>query len=110
MTWKCYVDGSYTGKYDMILGLYLLTQWSTTPIVYLGTYIFKYLYIEKITPGELLTDAYVEELYESEHVLTATKTLRVILYSKSEKENLHKVMETQCRHLTIKKCNELLKL
>ena len=60
----------------------------------LGTYIFKDLNKEKITPKELFTNAHVKEVYESEHVNTATKQLRVILYAKYEKANLHKVMET----------------
>ena len=37
-----------------------------------------------------------EEVYESEHVHTATKQLRVILYAKYEKSDLNKVMENQC--------------
>ena len=40
---------------------------------------------------------------------TATKRLNIILYAKYEKENLHKVMETQCQHLTITKRTEFLK-
>ena len=39
-------------------------------------------------------------MYESEHVVTATKILRVILDPKYEKEYLHKVMKTQYQHLT----------
>ena len=42
----------------------------------------------------MFTDAYVEELYESEHVRTSTKQLRVILDTKNENVDLHKVMET----------------
>ena len=61
VTWECYVDDSTKGRYDMILGLDLLTQLglnlrfsehviesddgpfkgSTTPMVNLGTDIFK---------------------------------------------------------------------
>ena len=36
---------------------------STTPMVDLGTYIFKYLNTDKITPAESFTNAYVEEVY-----------------------------------------------
>ena len=64
-------------------------------MVDLGTYIFKYLNKEKITPEESFTDIYVEEAHESEHVLTSTKKLRVILDAKYEKADLHKVIETQ---------------
>ena len=69
-------------------------------MVDLDTYIFKDLNTGKITPEESFTNAYVEEVYESEHVRTATKRLRVILEAKYEKSDLHKVMETQCQHLT----------
>ena len=41
-----------------------------------------YLNIEKITPEESFTDAYVKEVYESEHVCTATKKLHAISDSK----------------------------
>ena len=71
MTWKFHVDDSNNCRCDMILGQYLLTELglnlkfsehfikadygpfnrSTTPMVDLGTYIFKYLNTEKITPG-----------------------------------------------------------
>ena len=63
-------------------------------MVDLSTYIFQYLSTEKTTPEESFTDAYVKEVYDSEHVFTATKRLRVILDAKYEKENLHKVMVT----------------
>ena len=79
-------------------------------MVDLGTYIFKDLNTKKTTSEDFFTDAYVEEVYESEHAHTATKWLCLILYSKYEKTYLHKVMETQCQHLTITQRNELLKL
>ena len=36
--------------------------------------------------------------------------MRVILDPKYEKENLHKAMETKCKHLTMTQHNDLLKL
>ena len=86
----------------MILGRYLLTklEWNlkfydhfieadygpfkgcTTSMVSSGTYEFKYLNTGKITPEESFTNAYSKEVYESEHVITATKLLRVILDAK----------------------------
>ena len=45
-------------------------------------YIKKKLNIGKITPEEWFTNAYVEELYDSEYVHTTTKPLHVILYTK----------------------------
>ena len=70
VTRKCYVDDSAKVRYDMILGIYLLTylglslqyservikeddgpfKGSTAPMVDLGTYIFKYLNIGEIKP------------------------------------------------------------
>ena len=49
-------------------------------------------------------------MYESEHVRTAKKRLRVILDAKYEKSYLHQVMENQCQHLTMKQRNKLLQL
>ena len=99
VTWKCHVDDSARGRYDAILGQDLLTglwlnlkvsehvieaddgtlKGSATTMVNLGTYIFKYLNTGKITPEESLTNAYVKEVYESDHVRTATKRLRLIV-------------------------------
>ena len=79
-------------------------------MVDLGTHLFKDLNIGKIKPEKQFTDAYVEEVYESEYVRTATKRLRVILDAKYGKYNLHKVMETQCQHLKMTQRNELIKL
>ena len=79
-------------------------------MVDLGTYVFKYLITGKITPEEWFTNAYAEEVYESEDVRTATKRLHIILDAKHEKPDLHKVMENKCQHLTMTQCNELLKL
>ena len=70
----------------------------------------KDLNIGESTPKESFTNAYVTEIYESEHLLSATKRLRVILDDKYESSNLHKVMETQCQHLTMSKLNDLMKL
>ena len=70
MTWKCKVDESAKGRYDMILGWYIWTELElnlnfsehvikdddgpikgyTTAMVDLGKYLFKYLSTGKITP------------------------------------------------------------
>ena len=83
-TWKFHVDDSGRGRYGMVLGQDLLTELglnlkfsehvieaddgtfkgSTTPMVDLGTYIFKYLNTGKITPEESFANAYVVEVYE----------------------------------------------
>ena len=46
---------------------------STSPVVDSGTYIHKYLNTGEIIPGESFTNYFVKEVYESEHVRTATK-------------------------------------
>ena len=65
----------------------------------LGTYIFEDLNIRKIIPEEIFTNVYVKEVYESEHVRTATKLLHVILNSKYEKSDLHNLLENKCQHV-----------
>ena len=129
VTCKYYVYESSKGRYDMILGRYLLTEsglnlkfsehvikaddghfkGSTAPVVDLGTYKFKDLNTGKIKPEESFTDDYVKEVYNSEHIRNATKILHVIIYAKYEKAYLNKVMETQCQHLTMTKRNEFMK-
>ena len=72
LTWNCHVDDSTKGRYDMILGRYLLTalglnlkfsdcvieaddeafKGSTSSMVDLGTYEFKYLNTGNIRPDE----------------------------------------------------------
>ena len=79
-------------------------------MVDLGMYEFKYLNTGKLTPEESINNAYVYEVYESEHVRSTTKRLRVTLDSKYEKADLHKVMETQYQNLTITHYNEWMKL
>ena len=53
-------------------------------MVDLGAYELKILNTGEITPAESFTNAYADELDEWEHVRTATKQLRVILYAKYE--------------------------
>ena len=113
VTWNCHVDDSAKGRYNIILRRYLLTELvlnlkfsehvieaddgtfegSTTPMVDFVTYIFKYLNTEGITGKEYFNNAYVEGLYQSEHVFTDIKLLRVILDEKYEKADLHKFMK-----------------
>ena len=82
VTWKCHVDDSAKGRYNMILGWNLLTELelnlkfsehviksyntpfkgSKTYMVDLGTYILKYLNTDKITYEESLTDDYDKEV------------------------------------------------
>ena len=93
VTWKCHVDDSAKGRYDMILGRDILTQLvlnlkfsehfiesddgtlnrSKIPMVDLGMCIFKYLNTGEITPEVPFTNDNVKEVYESKNVRTATK-------------------------------------
>ena len=75
-------------------------------MVDLGTYKFKDLNTGKITSGELFTNAYVKGVYESKHVRTSTKHLRILSDTQYEKKDLHKVMETQFEYMTIIQRNE----
>ena len=74
---------------------------SAARMVNLGMYLSNFTNKWKIKPEVSFTDAYVEEVYESYHVLTDTKMLRVIPYAKCKKIDLYKVMETECQHLTM---------
>ena len=79
-------------------------------MVDLGGFVLKKLNTGEITPEESFVNAYVKEVYESAHIRTTTKQLRVTLDSKDEKSDLHEGMENRCQHLTITERNELLKL
>ena len=52
----------------------------------------KYLNKWKLTPEESFMNAHTEDNYELEKIHPSNKRLRVILYDKYEKANLHKVM------------------
>ena len=84
-TWKCHVNESAKGRYEMILGGDLLIELvsnlkksiasskhnggpfigATAPMVDLGSYVFKDLNTGEIKPEDFFTDAYVKEVYES---------------------------------------------
>ena len=82
VTCNCHVYDSAKGRYDIILGRYLLTtlllnlklsdhvieaddgplKGSSTPMDYLGMYEFKYLNTNNITPEESFTNSYAAEI------------------------------------------------
>ena len=80
------------------------------PMVDLGAYVFKDLNTGKIKLEESFNVDHIKEVHKSAHVRAATKRLLVILDAKYKKEDLHKVMETLCQHLTMTQRNDLLKL
>ena len=53
-----------------------------------------------ITPEEYFTNTYIEEVYESEQVLTSTELLQTILYAKYKNSDLNIAMKNKCHHLT----------
>ena len=63
------------------------------PMLDMGTHEFKDINTGNITPEELFTNTYAEEIHEYEQVRTYTKRLHVILYSKYEKEDLNMVLK-----------------
>ena len=85
MTWEYNVDDSAKGRYDIILGRYLLTElginlnifkhaieagggplkYFTVPMIYFDMYTFKDLNAVKITPEEYFMNSYVDGVYES---------------------------------------------
>ena len=91
--WKCHVNDSTKGRYNMMLVRDLSTELvfnlelsehvieafdgnfkgSTTPMVDLGKYEFKDLNTGNFIPEESFTNYYIKEVYGSEHVHTATK-------------------------------------
>ena len=93
MTWECHVDDSAKGRYNMILDRYILAKLvlniklfkhsieagygplkgSTSPMIDLSVYEFKYLNTGNITPEESLMNSYIAEVYELEQVHTSTK-------------------------------------
>ena len=69
----------------------------------------KYKYI-KVNPEESFTDAYVEEIFDSEIIHTSTKQLCKTLDAKHKKSGLNRNMKEQCQHLTEDKQKDLLNL
>ena len=83
---------------------------SKSPMIHMGTYEFYDLNTGNITPEESFTNAYTEEINESEQVHTSTKQLRIILDAIYEKVDLNKVMRNKYQHMIETQRNKLLKL
>ena len=75
-------------------------------MVDLGMYECKDSNTGKIAPKEYFTSAYVEEVFELEHVRTSTKISHIILDAKYKKEDLNKAMKNKFQHLTEEQRNE----
>ena len=80
----------------------------TSPMVDLVTYEFKDLDAGNITPEEYFTDAYVEELFELEHLHTSNKILCIILDDKYLGAYVNKLIKNRFQNLTEDKRIDLL--
>ena len=82
------------GEYDGPL------KGSSSFMVDLCTYEFKYLNTGEITPKELFMNHYAEEIHESEQVRTYIKLLLTILDDKYERADFNKATKNKSQHLT----------
>ena len=117
---NCHMNDSAKGRYDMILGRYLLTdlglnlnffdqlieeyygyfKGSTAPMVDMGNDEIKDLNTGNITPEGLFTNDYKEETHKSEQLRTSAKWWHVISNAKYEKAYLNKATKNQQKNLT----------
>ena len=79
-------------------------------MVDLGMYEFKNSNTGNIIPKQSFINVYADKINETEQVRTSTKQLSVILDDKYKKEDLNKVIQNQCKHLTETQHNERLKI
>ena len=130
MTWKCHVDESTTGRYNMILGRDLLTalgldlkfsekvihggegpcEGSSALMVHIKNYDLNILTAKTVKPEESVINAYVSECFESESAISATRIMCRILDANYEKADLKKVMNEQRQDLNTKERERLLNL
>ena len=86
----CYLRCKYTNiiKIEFKIYKYIIKggdgqfENCTSPMVDPGTYEFKTLNTDKITPEEYLTGAYLKEVFIPENILTFNQQLHTILDSK----------------------------
>ena len=71
-----------------------------TPMVDLGMYYFKPIYLDAIKPEYYSKDAYIKEVFKFENFCTSNKQIRIIFYAKYENLYLTKFMKEQYQHLT----------
>ena len=101
-TWKCHVDESTNGRYDMILGRDLLTtlgldlkfsenimiggkgpyEGCSAPIVDLNYYDFRSITDKTVKPEEYFNNSYVDECLKSESAISSTCRMQRILDAK----------------------------
>ena len=120
VTRKFHVDKATNSRYNMILGRDLLTalgsdlklseniilggdgpfKGCSAHMVDASTYDFKPLTNNKVKPGESFINGYVDNCLNSEGTINSTRRIRRILDSNYEKDDLNKVMDEQCQHLS----------
>ena len=102
VTWKCHVDESTNSSYNMILGRDLLAtlglairfyknvmhggegpyKGCSAPILDINNYDFNVLIAKTVKPQESFINAYINECFESESAISATRRMRRILDAK----------------------------
>ena len=119
MIWKYHIDESTNGRYDMILGIDLLTEIGLdlkftnnvilgregpyegyySPMVDVSNCNFNIITAKTVTPEESFINSYINECIESESAISTTLRMRRILDAKYKHEDLNKVMTKQYQHL-----------
>ena len=99
---KCHVDNSTNGRYDIILGIYLLNSLRLdlkfsenivigievpykrllAPMVDVSNYDFRTLIDKIVKPEEYFINVYVEKCLKSEGAISSTRRMRRIIYDK----------------------------
>ena len=111
MTWKFHIDESTNGRYNMILGRYLITtlvldlkffdnfiigrEGCSSTMVDVSNYGFKSIIDKTVKPEEYFINSYIDEDFESNNVIKSTRRMRRILDAKHEKYDLNEIMTKQ---------------
>ena len=130
MTWKCHLEESTNGIYDMILGRDLITslglglkffdnviiggegpyEGCSSPMVDVNNYEFKYITDKTVKPEDYFIKSNVNECLESDSAMSSTRRMRRILNSKYIKADLNKILTKKYQHLTAIESHRLLHL
>ena len=120
VSWKYHVDKKTNSRYDMILGIDLLTtlglnlkfsgniiiggvgpyEGCSSPMVELSNYEFKSLMENIAKTEEYFINLYINKYPKSESSISSMHIVHRILEDKYEKDNLNKIITEQCQHLS----------
>ena len=123
MTWKCHIYETNNDRYEMILGIYLLTalgmdlkfsknfviggygpyEGCSAPMVDASNYNFNYLLDKAVKPEESFINSYLDKCLKSKIPISSTRRMHIILDAKHKKADPNKVIDEQCQHLNITK-------